>query len=241
MSTSGQKRLVRWALCDQARNNETNLDAHYVLPEEGLWNTYVNAQKNSGGDVLVQPRAQVCPERAAPEIPGRRKLVENTPASAENFEDIATSPKPPPTASPTVQPSPCSALIRKLRWANIGWFYHWGTKQYDFSKGKSTVNPEIIKVCRSAVELVDWRDVFSESSEDDMDWGEKGPDWQTWTETYGDIVISSGCSYFLTILFIKNLMQELSTSTKRRSDEICHFCKVINADPGALGHSNGTC
>jgi alkylated DNA repair protein alkB family protein 1 len=35
------------------------------------------------------------------------------------------------------------------------------------------------------VELVDWRDVFGDSSEHDTEWGEGGPDWQTWTETYG--------------------------------------------------------
>ena len=188
VSAPGQKRLVRWALCDQARENETNLDAHYILPEDGLWNTYIRVQKDSCEDVLVQPRAQVSSERAVPEVTGPRKLVANTSASPENFQYISSSSKPPPTPSPTAQPSPCSVLIRKLRWANIGWSYHWGIKQYDFSKGRGTVNPEIRNLCRSAVELVNWDDVFCDLNEQDIEWGGGGPDWQTWTETYGNIV-----------------------------------------------------
>jgi len=188
VSPPDQKRLVRWALCDQARENETNLDAHYILPEEGLWNTYIKAQKCSSGDVLIQPRALTSPAQATPELPGPRKLVANTPASPETFQNLSASPKPPPFPSPTVQPSSCSALIRKLRWANVGWSYHWGTKQYDFAKGNGTVSAEIGNICRNAVELVDWDEIFGDSSDLDAEWGAGGPDWQTWTETYGDMI-----------------------------------------------------
>jgi alkylated DNA repair protein alkB homolog 1 len=188
VSPSDQKRLVRWALCDQARVNETNLAAHYILPEEGLWNTYLKSLKNPNEDVLIQPSASLSPDQVAPELSGPRKLVTNTPASLATYQSISTSPKPPPIPSATVQPSPCSALIRKLRWANIGWSYHWGTKQYDFTKGKGTVNPEIRNLCRSAVELVDWHNVFGDVSEHGAEWGEEDPDWQTWTETYGNII-----------------------------------------------------
>jgi alkylated DNA repair protein alkB family protein 1 len=188
VSPPDQKRLVRWALCDQARENETNLDAHYILPEEGLWNTYIKSQKCSSEDVLIQPRALTSPAQATPELPGPRKLVANTPASPETFQNLSASPKPPPSPSPTVLPSSCSALIRKLRWANVGWSYHWGTKQYDFAKGNGTVSPEIRNICRNAVELVDWDEIFGDSSDLDAEWGAGGPDWQTWTETYGDMI-----------------------------------------------------
>jgi alkylated DNA repair protein alkB family protein 1 len=243
VSLPNQKRLVRWALCDQARNNETNLDAHYILPQDGLWNTYIKSKKCSSEDVLIQPSALIFPEHATPELPGPRQLVANTPASPETFSSLSSSPKPPPSPSPTVQPSSCSALVRKLRWANIGWSYHWGTKQYNFSKGRGTVSPEIRDICRSAVELVDWHGVFGDSSERDAEWGPSGPDWQTWTETYGSMVLISSLKlFFLTTSISKNLMQGLSIFTKQTSDLIAQCRKASHADLRTyLGHSNGTC
>jgi alkylated DNA repair protein alkB homolog 1 len=243
VSSGNQKRLVRWALCDQARNNETNLNAHYILPQDGLWNTYIRSTNSSREDVLIQPSALIFPEQATPEVPGPRQLVTNTPASPETFPSLSSSPKPPPSPSPTVQPSSCSALVRKLRWANIGWSYHWGTKQYDFAKGKGTVSPEIRDICRSAVELVDWHGVFGDSSERDAEWGPGGPDWQTWTETYGSMdLFSLSKLRFLTASIPKNLMQGLSIFTKQTSELIIHCRKASHADlRTCLGHSNGAC
>ncbi|KAG5221673.1 Alpha-ketoglutarate-dependent dioxygenase alkB [Salix suchowensis] len=53
-------------------------------------------------------------------------------------------------------PSKASDLLPRLRWANIGWFYHWGVKQYDFSKGKVEVDGKLRDICKSAIESVDW-------------------------------------------------------------------------------------
>jgi len=75
-----------------------------------------------------------------------------------------------------------SSLIRKLRWANIGWFYHWGTKQYDFTRGKVKIDDELRSVCKEAVRTVDWKQVHGSHDED---WGGSGPDWDTWDSTYG--------------------------------------------------------
>ncbi|KZP20787.1 hypothetical protein FIBSPDRAFT_1044583 [Athelia psychrophila] len=185
LSPTDQKRLIRWALCDHAKTpNETNLDAHYVLPEDGLWNAYIRSKNSDHEEALIQPHALVSPDRAIPELPGPRKLVSNTPASLETFEALSITPKPPPPASSTARPTSCSSLIRKLRWANIGWNYHWGTKHYDFSKGPGTIDPQIRDVCRRAVELVDWNHVFGGDSHGHSDWGPGGPDWDTWTNTY---------------------------------------------------------
>jgi len=68
-----------------------------------------------------------------------------------------------------------------MRWANIGWFYHWGTKQYDFTKGRGVIDSELRSVCDEAVRSVDWEKVHGSSS---ADWGPSGPDWQTWGQTY---------------------------------------------------------
>ncbi|KAF7968567.1 hypothetical protein HWV62_30109 [Athelia sp. TMB] len=186
VSPVDQKSLVRWALRDHAKSpNETNLDAHYVVPDDGLWNTYVGSE--GAEEVIIQPRALVSPERVIAEPTGPRKLISNTAASLETFEALSLAPKPPPPASATVQPASCSSLIKKLRWANIGWNYHWGTKHYDFSKGPGAIDPLIRDMCKRAVETVDWNQVFgvNDDTNKHSDWGPEGPDWHTWTDTYG--------------------------------------------------------
>ncbi|KAF7322908.1 hypothetical protein HMN09_00070300 [Mycena chlorophos] len=180
ISPTVQKDLIRWSLVEHARSpNDTNLDAHYVVPPEGLWSVY--QEELSGKTFEIQPR--VAPDEATREKPGPRQLINNTPASPETLEEISTTPKPPPAPSTTAQPALPSVLIPKLRWANIGWSYHWGTKQYDFSKGKGSVNSTLAKICHRAVQSVDWNQIYGENQEP-LDWGEAGPEWMDWAETY---------------------------------------------------------
>lgn len=76
---------------------------------------------------------------------------------------------------------PPSDLVPKLRWSNIGWSYHWGSKQYDFSKGKGEIDPFLRDLCKRIVGTVPWENVFSE---DDLhEW--ENDDWRTWKDTYG--------------------------------------------------------
>jgi len=77
-------------------------------------------------------------------------------------------------------------MIYKLRWANIGWYYHWGTKQYDFTRGKGEVDDLLRGICKKAVGSVDWGKVFNEG------WGEEDGEreWEKWNETYGQILSS---------------------------------------------------
>ncbi|KAJ3504672.1 hypothetical protein NLJ89_g7819 [Agrocybe chaxingu] len=178
VSKEKQRELVIWALSRHARQpHDTNLDTHYFLPENGLWNS---ARVDSQKEVLVLPRASETTDIETPS-PGPRRLVNNTPASPENFQSISTTPKPSQAPSPSVQPALASSLLYKLRWANIGWFYHWGTKQYDFSKGKGTIDGELRRICKAAVRSVDWTKVHGSN---DDGWGPEGPDWRTWDETY---------------------------------------------------------
>ncbi|KAK0450800.1 hypothetical protein EV421DRAFT_1775278 [Armillaria borealis] len=154
LSYKEQQDLIRWSLSSQARHpNPTNLDTHYFLPEEGLWNAHQ--------DLIVTPR----PADPSSESTGPRQL-----------------PKPPPTPSTTAQPLPCSHLLRKLRWANIGWFYHWGTKQYDFAKGKARVDDVLSNVCKEAVRIIDWDEIYNAS--DEMEWGDEYLSWKSWNESY---------------------------------------------------------
>ncbi|KAG6820612.1 hypothetical protein H0H93_014528 [Arthromyces matolae] len=184
VSVEKQRELVRWSLCDQARENETNLDVHYDLPPEGLWNEYLQSRRNPTKDLLVKPKASVKGSPATSEPSGPRKLVNNTPATLQNFSAISTTPKPPQTPSATVKPASLSDLVLRLRWANIGWFYHWGTKQYDFAKGQGHIDSRLRELCREAVTAVDWKQVYGNYS---SDWTE----WATWNESYGGLTRDS--------------------------------------------------
>jgi alkylated DNA repair protein alkB family protein 1 len=90
-------------------------------------------------------------------------------------------------------------LIRKLRWANIGWYYHWGSKQYDFTRGKVEVAPQIKNVCETAVKAVNWNEVFVGDGEEG-DWGDNGEDWRIWNETYGSSL--QHCGFLLAEMII---------------------------------------
>ncbi|KAI6150277.1 hypothetical protein BKA82DRAFT_4113765 [Pisolithus tinctorius] len=175
VSPDGQRTLVQWALRDHARHpNETNLDAHYILPPEGIWNAHVASLSS-------------CPKDPHPYFPedvpsGPRQLISNDAAGTDNIYSLQAIPKPSPEPSTTVSDCSPSELVPKLRWANIGWSYHWGTKQYDFSKGKGHIDSRIRDLCRSAVSLVAWNKVFGADSSLEEGWGDD--DWKTWSETY---------------------------------------------------------
>lgn len=177
LSPKEQRDLVRWSLQEHSHTpNETNLDIHYVLPAEGLWNKSVQ-----DGTALVYPRPIEGDTLYLKSESGPRQLINNTPANMNNFESMNHASKPPPLPSAT-EPFTCSDLLPRLRWANIGWFYHWGTKQYDFTKGKIPVHDAIRTVCKGAVRSIEWKDVFAS---DTSDWGPDGPDWMDWHEKYG--------------------------------------------------------
>ncbi|KIO06395.1 hypothetical protein M404DRAFT_481088 [Pisolithus tinctorius Marx 270] len=187
VSPDGQRTLVQWALRDHARHpNETNLDAHYILPPEGIWNAHVASLSSCPKDPtsLVKTKASaaegVVSQQNVPS--GPRQLISNDAAGTDNIYSLQAIPKPSPEPSTTVSDCSPSELVPKLRWANIGWSYHWGTKQYDFSKGKGHIDSRIRDLCRNAVSLVPWNKVFGADSSLEEGWGDD--DWKTWSETY---------------------------------------------------------
>ncbi len=190
LSHEEQKNLIRWSLSDHAKYpNDTNLDTHYLLPRRGLWNAYVELLKDPDRNEMIQPRTTAFDNDASTtqyEPTGPRQLINNTPAAPATFTTISSTPKPPPPPSQNALPSKASDLLPRLRWANIGWFYHWGVKQYDFSKGKVEVNGKLRDICKSAVESVDWDALYKGTEES---WGEQGPAWRNWNDSYGNIMI----------------------------------------------------
>lgn len=173
-----QRDLVRWSLSEHARApNETNLDTHYVLPPEGIWNAHLESDSSS------QIHAKATPSVSASHDPeGPRQLVNNVPAGLDNFEALNAVPKPPPAASPNAKPTHPSSLLQKLRWANIGYSYHWGSKSYDFSKEVGAFPAPVARVCKAAVAAINWGEVWGSTQLEG--WGEGGPDWDTWADGY---------------------------------------------------------
>ncbi|PSS32177.1 hypothetical protein PHLCEN_2v2050 [Hermanssonia centrifuga] len=186
VSPDDQRRLVRWSLRDHARHpNETNLDTHYILPEEGLWKSYISSGETGHHEEDIQPRASTSSSPIAhiniP--PGPRQLISNEPASTQNFAKIVTAPTLPAAPSLNAKVTSAASLIPKLRWANIGWYYHWGNKQYDFARGKINVSSVYSEVCKSAVKTIPWEEVFSEEKNSSVEWGDE-PDWKDWQDSY---------------------------------------------------------
>ncbi|KAF5391429.1 hypothetical protein D9757_002030 [Collybiopsis confluens] len=172
-----QRELVKWSLVEHCRPpNETNLDTHYLLPDQGLWNAFLQERS-----ALVHPRPIDVNAEYIKQEPGPRQLVDNIPASRINFESIHSISKPLLLPSVSAQPSTSANLLPRLRWANIGWFYHWGTKHYDFSKGKIPVHETVRQVCKEIIKLIDWNEVFES---DTSEWGPSGPDWVDWHDSY---------------------------------------------------------
>lgn len=190
LSSKEQRRLIRWSLRDHARDpNETNLDTHYLIPKEGLWNVYQRSLRDTEPSEEIQPRASSSTSTATPaDPPGPRQLISNEPADTSNFITLTTEHKLPAVPSSTVKAASAASLIPKLRWANIGWFYHWGTKHYDLTRGKIEVSDIYRDVCKRAVSSVPWSEVFGEGQMKD-DWGED--DWTTWSESYGTRGVTS--------------------------------------------------
>jgi len=186
LSRQKQRDLVRWSLRDHARYpNETNLDTHYILPQEGLWNAHLKSRDPSSHVPDVQPKATASDidlSAYMSSVAGPRQLISNAAASTDNIKGLTlnAAAQPSMTPSPTAVTTSPSKLLPKLRWANVGWFYHWGTKQYDFTRGKVDVAPELKSLCQSIVRAVDWSRVFGH-----LHFENEAEDWNTWHETYG--------------------------------------------------------
>ena len=158
-----QRDLIKLSLRDiPTPPNRTSLDAHYNLPSDGLWSHYAAGTKTA----VATPRAHSEAPRATPSYyapSGERPLINNAPSTFETLKEIAQSRNPEIPPSPTVKPLDGDKALYKLRWTNIGHYYHWGLKHYDFSvrdpvtNGAIAIPKQVAQVCREAVEAVPWQ------------------------------------------------------------------------------------
>lgn len=199
-----QRCLIVSCVKDNSRHpNETNLDAHYDVPHDGLWKLWKtdrqscmprHANKESPPGHLINPKVSLSSDpSASTSSPSRkRELVDNAPASVEASPELLSAPKPPAEASSTLRPIPVSRLLLKMRWANIGRSYHWGTKSYDFSKRPAPFPADLRELCQRVVRTVHWEDVWHSAYEDLLippeEWGNEGENWPSWHDEYGRIL-----------------------------------------------------
>ncbi|KAL5490381.1 hypothetical protein ACEPAI_5214 [Sanghuangporus weigelae] len=171
-----QRRLIRWSLAVHARRpNETNLDTHYRIPAEGLWNLHIRRDTST-----LPPRDYDSPQNGE---------MDSASVSNPTTDHSATSTRPrtPPAQPVTHGSATATELLPKLRWANIGWFYDWGTKEYEFSRGKPDVREPIRSICKEIVRIVDWNAVFDTPMHDyDMhhEVVVASPEWSGWDSSY---------------------------------------------------------
>ena len=246
LSHSQQRDLVHWSLSEHSKwPNETNLDTHYDIPQDGIWTMHTQST-GSVRDRDLAPRIlpkvlsnSPPPTSVVSEPVGPRQLIQNIPASPENYDQLLNEPKPSAAPSTTVSPASATELLPKLRWANIGWFYHWGTKQYDFSRGKVAVGEIVRRVCRGVVEAVVWEDVFRGGL-----WGEGEEEWRTWSTTYG--------MFYLTVM---SSAHNINYSDRHTIRARCGDCQLLPTQGMyeklnqnifvysdiTLGYTHGTC
>lgn len=188
LTSDQQKELIRWSLCTQARGvNGTNLDIHYHVPQEGIWSYYTRSLDTCHAQDLfvVQPKRPSDSDPLIYSLEGPRPLIENIPVDTDNFYTISAEPKPLPSPSVHLPSIHVSKLLTKLRWANVGYYYHWGAKSYDFTRPKSDC-PEFLKdMCQTIVASIDWKEVWNREDVPEEEWGKHGPDWELWPESYG--------------------------------------------------------
>jgi alkylated DNA repair protein alkB homolog 1 len=167
--------------------NENNLDTHYQLPNNGLWPTWKAYRRQRKRDTSIQE--PLIETKAATDTQAntesKRTLIDNEPASVENFAEMQAVAKLAAPPSTTLTPLPLSSIIHKLRWSNIGHFYHWGTKSYQFDRALIPIPSDIKEICQRAVKVVQWDDVWKDGADlKSGDWEMGQPDWERWHETF---------------------------------------------------------
>ena len=118
--------------------NTSNLDTHYSIPTEGLWNFYEREHRGDLGHDYCVPRKQ----------------NNNDSKNGYDSSSSESGEKPDPLPVETVPLLPPSQLIYKMRWVTLGYQYHWPTKTYHFDR-RYDVPQEVDELTRAVVTAVE--------------------------------------------------------------------------------------
>lgn len=178
-----QRELIEAALRDHASNNETNLHAHYQMPAMGLWAAHLDPQQS-----LVTPKWTTTSSDVSFDVEreGPRVKIDNDPTTEANLAETLALPKLPPRPSQSAQEATAQELLRRLRWVNLGYSYHWGTKTYDFSKSYNPVPDDITRLCKSVTSEIDWHAVWKDCDDLGSDHITES-DWSSWSTDYSEL------------------------------------------------------
>ncbi|GAA5829253.1 hypothetical protein JCM11251_004983 [Rhodosporidiobolus azoricus] len=180
-----QRSLVAETLQHARRPNLTVLDNAYQLPPKGLWNAWVAGKGE-----------EVVPAIPAPKEEQNGGEREGTPASSTGYDTPSTdagsgmedgkADRLLERALSRTREVTVRELLPKMRWANVGWYYNWTSKLYEFERGHIPLPPVILRCCRDLVRKTPWRQVFLDSSTSDSGsyGGTSSEDWRKWKEDY---------------------------------------------------------
>lgn len=198
ISEENQRQLIRASLEQYILINETNLHSHYLIPSSGIWELY-----RTGNAQLIPPRASELGSNTSyePNMRGPRRLIENRSGDVKESLKASNELKLPSAPSLAAKPKSAAELLPRLRWANLGHSYHWGSKSYDFSKQHPPLPQEVREICRSLVSGVDWDDLWSKRTEE-VRAGLNEEDWRDWSDNYGGSMFTLAVSHPLRYLWM---------------------------------------
>ncbi|KAJ3217205.1 hypothetical protein HDU67_008334 [Dinochytrium kinnereticum] len=152
-TNSAQVDIITHCLRDWARHpNVTNLDTHYFLPSEGLWNAHEKQQrdfKRGIADTAILERRINTEENG-----GLYEETQQYPPQNKTPSNVSIDIDPPTSPTPNLVPVKVSDGVRKLRWASIGLQYHWATKEYHTSRN-APIPPLIAELSTAIVKCVE--------------------------------------------------------------------------------------
>ncbi|EGF76915.1 hypothetical protein BATDEDRAFT_92196 [Batrachochytrium dendrobatidis JAM81] len=112
-----QRQLVQECLEKHCKvPNLSNLDAHYLIPNIGIWKVYQQSKRLNHAE-LIHPRS-----------------IENTETMESTTADGAMKIDPPTDAMTAPKSMSVDAVIHRLRWVTLGHQYDWTRKQYHFDR-----------------------------------------------------------------------------------------------------------
>ncbi|KAJ3109048.1 hypothetical protein HDU97_009166 [Phlyctochytrium planicorne] len=143
-----QKELIVKCVRDfSKRPNVTNLDTHYIMPQEGLWNIYEGEAK----DILAGvKKSHSILERRLDPVDQYDVYEETEPSKKKQGLSEGTVKIDPPTSpTPNLAPINVAEGMKRLRWSSVGLQYHWTTKEYHMERDAPI--PPVIKDITTAI------------------------------------------------------------------------------------------
>ncbi|KAJ3052663.1 Nucleic acid dioxygenase alkbh1 [Rhizophlyctis rosea] len=151
---AAQRYLVKQCLRElTARPNVTNLDTHFVIPDEGVWNVYESSITSSTPEshVLLRRKPEDFPNSSDDERYTEPTTTPTTPTPPSTTTKILIDP--PTTATPFLKPLLPFEAIHQLRWTSLGYQYNWSTKEYHLDR-RPPFPTEIADISQAVVQTV---------------------------------------------------------------------------------------